>query len=288
MVFARQKPADFADLRAVSGDELQALVDKSPQIGVRLVEAAAKSGLFAAQLAWARMLLDGRGVPVDKEAACHWFTIAAESGDPEAIALVGHCYELGLGVPVNRMRAAVYYRQAARKNHALAQHNLGQLLLAGDAKSPQRREGIGWHLVAAKSGYAASMNVVGRFCEEGWDMPKSVDNALGWYRKAAEAGDNWGRFNLGRLLADDGDLEEAVLWLRRAVETGSDDFVAEIVPALTRHADPDIRALGETAVSRRAAKSAEAMEDNSGPRRPTRPRFGIGWLLGNVPGAPAR
>jgi uncharacterized protein len=289
MVFARPKSADFADLRAASGDDLRALVEKSPQIGARLVESAAKYGLLSAQLTWARMLLHGHGVPIDKEEACRWFAVAAETGDPDALNMLGRCHDFGWGVPVNPRNAAVYYRQAARKNFASAQYNLGQLLLAGNSGATERREGLGWHLVAAKAGHAKSMNVIGRFCEEGWEMPKSVDNAMGWYRKAAETGDYWGQFNLGRILADDGDIEQALGWLARSIEEGNEEFLASVIPALIQHHDPAIRALGEAA-ARQGGKPmpdpAESPTDTSG--SPYRGRFSLAWLLGSPSGAAAR
>jgi TPR repeat protein len=289
MVFARPKSADFADLRAVSTDELQALVDKSPQIGARLVESAAHYGLLTAQMAWARMLLHGQGAPMDQEAACHWFSVAAESGDAEAINMVGRCYELGWGVPANPRYAESHYRQAARKNYAWAQYNLGQLLLSGEPTPAKRREGLGWHLLAAKAGHAKSMNVVGRFCEEGWDMPKSVDNALGWFRKSAEAGDSWGQFNLGRVLAGDGDIEQALLWLRRAIEGGGEAFVAGIMPSLTQHPDPAIRALGpETAARRERARRQAAAAALPSPHAPSAPRAQSRFRFGRIFSSPAR
>jgi TPR repeat protein len=289
MVFARPKEGDFADLREVSSEELQALVEKSPQIGARLVESAAKYGLLTAQMTWARMLLHGRGVPMDQESACHWFSVAAETGDPEAINMVGRCHELGWGAPANPRYAEVHYRQAARKNYAWAQYNLGQLLLSGEPTPAKRREGLGWHLVAAKAGHAKSMNVVGRFCEQGWEMPKSIDNALGWFRKSAEAGDSWGQFNLGRILANDGDIGEALVWLRRAIDEGSPEFAAGIVPALAEHADPAIRALSAE-ISARREKALKGELEGPLPPKARRPaaRFSLGWVFGSPSGAAAR
>jgi TPR repeat protein len=289
MVFARPKPDDLSEPRSTSGDELRALVEKSPQIGARLVESAAKYGMHSAQLTFARMLLHGHGVAVDHVAACRWFAVAAESGDPEAINMLGRCHEFGWGVPLNRKNAAAFYRQAARKNYASAQYNLGQLLLASEPSPAERREGLGWHLVAAKAGHAKSMNVIGRFCEEGWEMPKSVDNAIGWYRKAAEAGDYWGQFNLGRVLADDGDTEQALVWLARSIELGNDEFVAGVIPALKAHPDPAVQALGEAA-ARQSGKAAgpEGMDGTPEIRPRSRSRFSLGWLFGGPSGAPAR
>jgi tetratricopeptide (TPR) repeat protein len=234
------------ELRPVTADELRTMVTKFPKVGARLIESAARQGLFTAQLTYARMLLVGQGVYRDREAAFHWFAVAAESGEPEAVNMLGRCYELGWGVAPDRKRAIQCYRTAARQNFAWAQFNLGQILISGDPTARQRREGLGWHLVAAKAGHAKSMNVLGRFCEEGWDMPKSADNAQGWYRKAAEAGDHWGQFNLGRLLAEDGEIEEAAYWFRKAVESKNEEFVNSIVPVLKDRPEMEFKAIARS------------------------------------------
>ena len=46
----------------------------------------------------------------------------------------------------------------------------------------------------------------------------TLDSAHG-YRKAAEGGDSWGQFNLGRLLAEEGQIAEATIWLRSAADS---------------------------------------------------------------------
>ncbi len=281
------QPANVAELRSVTGDELRALVAKSPKIGARLVESAAKYGLVTAQLTWARMLLEGHGVPRDPASAYRWFAVAAESGDAEALNMVGRCHEHGWGVPADRKQAASHYRQAARCNFAWAQYNLGQLLLSGEPTPTERREGLGWHLVAAKSGHAKSMTIIGRFCEEGWDMPKSMDNAIGWYRKAADGGDGWGQFNLGRLLAEDGYTEEAVTWLRKAANTDNDEFTASIAPALLDRPEPEIKAIGQSILDRKTAKAkAASRAETEEPRRGRRPslRRGKSWFKPGSPG----
>ena len=286
----RTKPARKAELKAVTPDDLRALVAKSPKIGARLVEAAAQQGILTAQMTYARMLLLGQDVPRNRAAAFDWFATAAESGDPEALNMIGKCFEFGWGVEADRKRAAERYRVAARHVYVLAQYNLGQLLLSGEPNPAQRREGLGWHLVAAKAGYAKSMNVIGRFCEEGWEMPRSLGNALGWYRKAAEGGDHWGQFNLGRLLAEDGDLEEAAHWFRIAAESGNEEFANSIAPVLIKRPEREFQAIGHMIADRRKTKTAQtavAATDKAVRRQPRHRQPGNGWFARRATGLPA-
>jgi TPR repeat protein len=41
-----------------------------------------------------------------------------------------------------------------------------------------------------------------------------------WYRKAADAGDADAMFNLGAMLAEQGEEDQAVQWYRKAADAG--------------------------------------------------------------------
>ena len=49
------------------------------------------------------------------------------------------------------------------------------------------------------------------------------DPAERWYRKAADGGDADAMFNLGALLAEQGEEDQAEQWYRKAVDTGRRD-----------------------------------------------------------------
>jgi tetratricopeptide (TPR) repeat protein len=49
------------------------------------------------------------------------------------------------------------------------------------------------------------------------------DPAEQWYRKAADGGDADAMFNLGPLLAEQGEEDQAEQWYRKAVDTGRRD-----------------------------------------------------------------
>lgn len=53
----------------------------------------------------------------------------AETGDLDALTLLGTMYFLGLGAPIDPARAAELLTQAAEAGNGLAAHNLGTLYL---------------------------------------------------------------------------------------------------------------------------------------------------------------
>ena len=52
--------------------------------------------------------------------AVHWYELAIENGDVDALRLLGYLYEKGLGVPQNENKAIAYYIQAENKGDIIA------------------------------------------------------------------------------------------------------------------------------------------------------------------------
>src|SRR5579872_5317181 len=80
-------------LAQLSPGELHALLGGDPAEAAEWVHCAAECGLAAAQVRLGRMLLAGAGVRRDEAAAWQWFARAAARRDPEALNMVGRCYE---------------------------------------------------------------------------------------------------------------------------------------------------------------------------------------------------
>lgn len=56
----------------------------------------------------------------ENEEALHWYNLAAENGDTDALRLLGYMYEKGVGVSPNENRAITYYKQAESKGDIIA------------------------------------------------------------------------------------------------------------------------------------------------------------------------
>ena len=68
------------------------------------------------------------------------------------------------------------------------------------------------------------MNLLGRYLEEGQFCPADAA-ARDWYRRSAEGGDFRGQFSYAAVLADEGEIEEALEWLHQALAGGNLNFL---------------------------------------------------------------
>lgn len=227
-------PPSLADLTAMSAEALAVRLAEPGADRAALIRVAAEGGVVQAQLLLGQMLLDGGELPADPRAAFGWFNRAAASHDMFALNMVGRCYELGWGVAVDLARATQCYRVAAGQGLAEAAYNYAtRLALAEDHDAA-----LEWFRQAAQdTGLigAKAANYIGSFHEDGWSVPADRAEALRHYRIAAEGGDFRGAFNLARLLAEDGAVDEALRWLGRVRETATPAFMDKAADYL-RHA----------------------------------------------------
>ena len=115
---------------------------------------AALQGLTPAQLALARLLLAGNGLPPQPAEGLHWALAAASGGDTDAMLLASNLLR-----PTDPARAASLDHQAltllltrARKGEAQAALSLGLLYFRGGSIPQDPVEGYAWMLVAARRG----------------------------------------------------------------------------------------------------------------------------------------
>jgi TPR repeat protein len=112
----------------------QGLHDKYMQYVMNKPEGARKHGQIGGGRSLyiqALSLLHGIGAPVDKESAVLFLHQAAEEGVPEAISLLGYCYELADGVAENPKRAFQCYEAAYQLGDPHAAVRLGRCLWEG-------------------------------------------------------------------------------------------------------------------------------------------------------------
>ena len=95
-------------------------------------------------MAFAELLLKGRGGVRDHAAALEMFERAAKQGHITAIFSVAAMQGGGHEVPENRALAQVHFRQAAERGHAMAQLMLGRYLARGLASETNPAEARLW------------------------------------------------------------------------------------------------------------------------------------------------
>ena len=222
-------------LQRMSYPQLRQLLGGNPARAVRWVRSAAAQGSAAAQLRLGRMLLEGCGVPADREAAFQWFARAAAGGDDaEAYNMLGRCHEHGWGTPLDLNKAAHAFAAAAARGDAWGEYNLGNLLFDGRGVHRDRSEALYWYLSAARRGHARAMNLAGRCLEEGWGCTPDPHAAGEWYRRSAEAGYFRAQFNYALLLIEGGRAQEARAWLEKAAQGGDEAMLRAVSSVLAR------------------------------------------------------
>jgi TPR repeat protein len=225
----------------VSHEYYMAQLVKDPIEAAKLARAEAVKGLTVAQFAWGHMLLNGHGTARDPEAAFRWFQIAARSGDPESLNMVGRCYQRGWGIAEDPAEAARFFRSAADKSDPWGQYNLAELLVSGTGVAQDYRAALPLLIKSARQGNEKAMNMLGHMREEGWGVRVKIGAAQDWYRRAAMRGCCRGQFNFSRFLCALGKVDEAAGWLRRSLLSAHQQFRDEIIAALRDVDIPEIR-----------------------------------------------
>ncbi|MBR0650969.1 sel1 repeat family protein [Roseomonas terrae] len=238
----QRRTIPLSTIQQASPETLAAAFAAPPEEAAPWIEAAAMLGQARAQVLWGQYLLDALGgVARDQAAAAEWFRSAARAGDAAGMNMLGRCYENGWGIAADYAEAVRWFRGAAEAGFDWGQYNLANMYLRGDGIAEDRAEALRWYHAAAAQGHAKSINMVARFYEEGWVVARDPARAALLYAASAERGDFRGQFNLGVLLADRGEMDEATRWFREAARTAHDDFRRGMVERLAARPEPALR-----------------------------------------------
>ena len=227
----------------LDGDQLKAMLIESPARAAQAILIAAREGVLDAQALLGQILLDGQGIEQDQPLAVRWFGIAAQRGHLMARNMLGRCHEHGWGCLADATVAAQHYRVGAAAGLDWAMYNYANLLATGRGVIEDQLQALGLYRRAAELGHAKSMNLLGRYLEEGRVCPADPVGAVDWYRRSATGGDFRGQFSYAAVLADEGNVEEALVWLRKALAGGNLNFLRVASKALLDASDPQIRAM---------------------------------------------
>ena len=126
--------------------------------------------------------------------------VLADSGNVEAIFLMGTAHDEGLGTEIDYKQALHWYKAAAEEGHILAIHNVGNMYRDGRGVKVDRAEAAAWWLQAAAAGDIIPALRLGEAYEAGLGVPRNIEKAKFWYSKAAEAGNDAADNALKRLL----------------------------------------------------------------------------------------
>ncbi|AWM90237.1 hypothetical protein DJ564_05135 [Pseudomonas sp. 31-12] len=229
----------------LDGDALKAMLDESPARAAQAILIAAGENILDAQALLGQILLDGQGIGQDQPLAVRWFEIAARRGHLMARNMLGRCHEHGWGCAAQASVAAQHYRVAAEAGLDWAMYNYANLLATGRGVTVNQLQALNLYRQAAELGHAKSMNLLGRYLEDGKVCLADPLAARQWYQRSAEGGDFRGQFSYAAVLADEGRVDEALGWLRKALVGGNANFLRVSCESLQSSDHPQIRRMAD-------------------------------------------
>lgn len=175
--------------------------------------------------------------------AFQYFDIAARSGHPSALNMLGRAYERGWGVDRNTQHAARLFNQAHHGGEGWASFNLADLYLVGDGVPHDRARAYHLYIHAAQKGVLKALNMLGLLHEEGITGTADLQGASHFYTYAHKEGDHWASLNLARLALDKGLSSQAVPYLRAIAQSGFTDVIEAARTLIASHPTPQLHAL---------------------------------------------
>jgi len=243
----------------LNGQQLRDMLQENPASAARAILIAAQENMVDAQALLGQILLDGTGIEQDAALALTWFQIAARNGHSMATNMAGRCHEHGWGCEPDASKAAEFYRQAAEAELDWGFYNYGNLLATGRGVIKDQARALACYRKAAQMGHAKSMNMLGRYLEEGVCCDRDLAAAHDWYRRSAEGGDFRGQFSHAAVLADHGQIDQALIWFETALRIGNLNFLRVSRKTLLSSSHPQFRALA-VAYHQRAAELGDASD----------------------------
>ncbi|HTF88370.1 MAG TPA: tetratricopeptide repeat protein [Planctomycetota bacterium] len=145
--------------------------------------------------------------------------VDAPAGDPESQCRLGFLYGVGRGVPVNRKRAVHYYSRAAEKGHVIATCNLATCYFSGKGVRKDLLKAARLYRKAALKGDHQAQCDLGIMYRFGEGIRRNRKLALYWLRRAAPK-DRRALYHLGDGHVVAGNLVVATRYMRRAAALG--------------------------------------------------------------------
>ncbi|MEQ1860636.1 MAG: serine/threonine-protein kinase [Chthoniobacteraceae bacterium] len=206
--------------RGVAKDETRA--EDLSRRAMAKMQADAAEGQAEAHfwIGWARS--QGRGVPLDLQAAVRDFEAGAKLGHPRSMVALADAYAGGIGVAEDDARAIDLYRRAAETGwlDALLQH-AAQLASGNLPRDARQAKSLLEQAITA--GSSDALWKLGELLVEGDPLVRDEKRALALFRQSADAGDSeaWWRLGVSHEFAR-GTAKDAVEAMRCYARSAAD------------------------------------------------------------------
>jgi TPR repeat protein len=130
--------------------------------------------LPAAQYNLATLYLQGRGTPIDPQAAFHWYEAAAKAGYADAEYMLGECYRTGAGTKRDGALALSWYLKAARNGSSAAQLMAASIYYTGEGWRRELPKAMVWAELARLNGEAQAVGLTVQISRDLNDAQKAL------------------------------------------------------------------------------------------------------------------
>jgi TPR repeat protein len=146
-------------------------------------------------------LMNGDGVPRDRQAGLGWIVKAAEAGSPLAARYVEHELQNGTNLEIDETRMATALRSQADKGDVDSMRALGPMMIRGRGVPQDPKAGIALLLKAAEQSHDGEVEYqVGDLYLIGTNgLQKDHEEAMRWYARSAGRGNVRAMATLGGL-----------------------------------------------------------------------------------------
>ncbi len=191
---------------------------------IELLKQAIDAGHAGAMTLMAQLALGGAITGSDPNMAVDLLTRAARADDVPAQVLLGRLYQTGNGVAPDAASAVRLFERAAQAGSATAQFELSKHLSRGWGVEKDIRAAMQLLQMASNSGLAEAQFFLALNFSNGTAMPRDIAKSLIWLTRAAEGGHAMAQRVLGTRYLNGEDVgqdtDQAIMWLTRAANAG--------------------------------------------------------------------
>ena len=171
---------------------------------------------------YGKLLIDGTKVPMNKEEGVRLIKMAADKGNYQAMNDYAMMLSSGQYVPMNKEEGARYMKMAADHNYLPSISNYVYMLANGIGIPANKELALRYVKIAINKGSASAMQIYGTMLDDGVGVPVNKKEAAKYYKMAYEKGDEGGMFSYAKLLYKGegvpANKEEAIKLFKIAIE----------------------------------------------------------------------
>jgi len=145
----------------------------------------------------------GRGIEMNHRLALNYFTQAAETNNPIAMAMLGKLYLMGSGeaIKANNDTAFMYFKRSADMGNAIGQSGLGLMYLEGRGVARDYKKAMDYFRKAADQQWVDGQLQLGIMYYQGRGVAPDYKMAVKYFNMASQSGHVLAFYNLAEMHA---------------------------------------------------------------------------------------